>query len=157
MTLTLRQDLAITPRYDGDEPGYLVEDKVTSKYFRIGVPEYSFIALLDGKTTVREAVGIAARVEPQHAITEEQAATVCRWLVENELAFTSESASPSGLEAGRSRAEPTPGQTYWNPLFLRIPLLRPEGLLRRLHSGSGFKISVPACNTTTSNSIFKQI
>ena len=28
MTLTLRSDLAITPRHDGDEPGYVIEDRV---------------------------------------------------------------------------------------------------------------------------------
>jgi putative peptide zinc metalloprotease protein len=144
MTLTLRQDLTITPRHDGDESGYLIEDKVNSKYYRIGVAEYSFIANLDGKTTVCEAVGIAARVEPEHAITEEQAATVCRWLVENQLAFTPESVSTPGLEASRSRADQSPGQARWNPLFLRIPLLRPEGLLRRLLPWTGWLFSWPA-------------
>ena len=149
MTLTLRQDLMITPRHDGDEPGYLVEDKVNSKYFRIGVPEYTFLALLDGKTTVREAIGIAARVDSQHAVTEEQAATVCRWLVENQLAFTSESASTSGLTAGRSQAEQKPDQARWNPLFLRISLLRPEGLLRRLLPWTGWLFSWPAALAAT--------
>ena len=144
MVLTLRQDLAITPRHDSDEPGYLLEDKVNSKYFRIGVPEYSFIALLDGKTTVREAVGIAARVEPQHAVTKEQAATICRWLIDNELAFTPESASPSGVEANRSRAGQKPAPARWNPLFLRIPLLRPDSLLGRLLPWSGWLFSWPA-------------
>jgi len=144
MALTLRRDLAITPRHDGDERGYLIEDNVNSKYFRIGIAEYSFMALLDGKTTVCEAVGIAARVEPEHAITEEQAATVCRWLIENQLAFTEESVSTSGLEASRSRAEQTPGQASWNPLFLRVPLLRPDVLLRRLLPWTGWLFSWPA-------------
>jgi putative peptide zinc metalloprotease protein len=102
------------------------------------------MALLDGKTTVSEAVGIAARIEPEHAITEEQAATVCRWLIENQLAFTAESVSASGLEASRSRAEQTPDQARWNPLFLRVSLMRPEGLLRRLLPWTSWLFSWPA-------------
>jgi putative peptide zinc metalloprotease protein len=144
MSLTLRPDLAITPRHDGDEPGYLVEDKVNGKYYRIGVPEYTFIALLDGKTTVRDAIGISACVEPEHAVTEEQAATICRWLVENQLAHTSESASVSGLEASRSRAEQASGQTRWNPFFLRVSLFRPEGFLRKLLPWTSWLFSWPA-------------
>ena len=88
MHVALRSDLVLTPRHNGDEPGYLLEDKVNSKFYRIGLPEYTFIALLDGKTSVSDAVSAAARLTPKDAVTEEQATSICRWLVQNHLAST---------------------------------------------------------------------
>ena len=69
---------------------------------------------------------------------------MCRWLVDNELASTLESASLSGLESRREASESKPKPQRWNPLFQRISLFRPDGLLRRLLPWFGWIFSWPA-------------
>lgn len=142
--LTLRADLELTPRLDGDHFGYLLEDKVNSNYFQIGIPEHTFISLLDGETTVSEALSIMARIEPEHAFTEEQAAAICQWLVENQLAFTTESAQTARLY---SASQDRPGAESWaraNPFFIRIPLFHPDKLFTRLFPWTGWIFSIPS-------------
>jgi putative peptide zinc metalloprotease protein len=92
MALALRTDLAFTPRTIGGEACYIVEDAVNSKYYSIGIPEYTFISCLDGRTTVSEALSITARAVPEQALSEQEAASICRWLIDSELAFTAASA-----------------------------------------------------------------
>ena len=52
----LRKDLSIVPRQLGQEPCYVIEDLLRSKFYRIGVREFTFISLLDGKTSLRDAL-----------------------------------------------------------------------------------------------------
>ena len=56
VTLTLRDDLKFSVQHYGGEPCYLIEDERNSRFYRIGIPEYTLLSLLDGTTTVREAI-----------------------------------------------------------------------------------------------------
>jgi putative peptide zinc metalloprotease protein len=144
MFVTLRPDLVLSPRQDGDEPGYLIEDKMNSRFFRIGLPEYTFIALLDGKTSVSDAVGAAANLTRKEPVTEEQATSICRWLIQNQLAYTAESAQSAGLAGPDSEGSMSERAARWNPLFLKIPLLRPDRLLTVLLPWTSWIFSWPA-------------
>jgi putative peptide zinc metalloprotease protein len=124
--LKLRSDLVFTPRTLGGEPCYTIEDVVNSKFYRVGIPEYTFISLLDGATTVRQALSLAARANPQSAMTEPEATVICQWLVDTELASTSESSRPARLIETANRNANARILKKWNPTVIRFPLLYPD-------------------------------
>ncbi len=140
MILALRPDLRFMPRTAGGEPCYLVEDAVNSKYYTIGIPEYTFISCLDGRTSVAKALSLTARAVPQDALTEDDAATICRWLIDAELAFTAESTDSQRLaQAANKRAGFQ--WTQWNPLFMKLPLCFPDRVLDRMLPWTGWLYS----------------
>ena len=147
MTLTLRPDVIFTPRSMGGEHCYIVEDAVNSKYYSIGIPEYTFISCLDGKTSVAKALSLTARALPKNALTEEDAAAICRWLVESELAFTAESADGDRLMK-EAQYKSQPKWAQWNPLFLKIPLWFPERFFSRCSPQIGWLYSKPVAVLT---------
>jgi len=52
----IRSDISITINQEGNERVFIIEDPVRNKFFRIGEPEYRLLGLLDGKTTIGEAL-----------------------------------------------------------------------------------------------------
>lgn len=129
LKLRLRDDLTLTLQNYGGEACYLVEDLVNSRYHRVGVPEYTFVSLLDGRTTVGEALGRTAVALGRDALTEQQAAVVCRWLVESELAVTDQSASAARLYESAQKKRGGWAKRL-NPIFQQFPLGNPDRLLR---------------------------
>lgn len=127
--LTLRSDLIFTPELNGNKPGYVIEDPVNTKFYRIGIAEYKFISLLDGATSVAEAVRSTAVTLSDQAFTQDEAATICKWLVDVGLAHTAESARPGRLVAAAQDADRTNLWQRLNPMYLRLPLVQPDRLL----------------------------
>ena len=103
------------------------------RFFRIGYEEYVLISLLDGKTTVPQACGLAASKLGKQAPTTEQANSIQRWLLKNELAYISGSEQPT-----RDPLRPTPGAppksvlSQFNPFWLKLTLFRDSRWLRSL-------------------------
>ncbi len=126
MTLKLREDLRFTFQESEERPCYLIEDRAQSQFFRIGVPEYVFISLLDGATTVQTALGLTADLMGPDAFTESDAATICRWLVESHLAYTEESSRAGRLFAAARERSKRKLISRLNPLFIKIPLVNPD-------------------------------
>ena len=124
--LTLRPDLIFSPGSFGGDNCYTVEDPVNSSFYRVGIAEYRFISLLDGDSTVGHVLALLARTYPDTALTEGEAAVVCRWLVESELAFTSESSRPARLKETADAATRARTWQNWNPTTVRLPLLQPD-------------------------------
>ena len=79
--LRLRDDLVFQPEIVGETSTYTIEDPLRGKYFHVGLREYSFLALLDGQTSIAEAVAIGARSHAADALAEHEALTLCRWLI----------------------------------------------------------------------------
>ncbi|MFO7905602.1 MAG: efflux RND transporter periplasmic adaptor subunit [Planctomycetota bacterium] len=125
--LALRGDLVWTPQTSADRSYYLVEDPFNGRFYRMGTAEYAFVSLLDGETTIGEALGLTATAVPDAAFTEYEAVTICNWLLENGLVRTSEPQEWSG-QTGTAPAEQSPELQRWNPLVLRLPLLHPDWL-----------------------------
>lgn len=131
MVLALRPDLVFRPRKIGGDACYLVEDTVNSKYYSIGIPEYTFMSCLDGRTTVAQALSMTAKACPEEALTEEEVASICGWLIESELAFTAASADATRLAT--AAATKTPDQlSKFNPLYLKLPLCYPDRFFERM-------------------------
>lgn len=124
--LKLRNDLIFTPDSSGGLPFYMVEDRLNSRYFRLGVAEYTFVSLLDGDTTINEALSHLSNVLPDHQLTEADAASHCKWLVEMDLAHSAGSSQSSRLAESAQTTYEKKAAEKWNPLMFRIPLGRPD-------------------------------
>ena len=141
--ITVRDDLIFTPRQSGGKMGYVVEDPVNSKFFRIGLPEYTFISLLDGRTSIQEALRISGTSLGDAAFSEQDALAICKWLIDAGLAHTQESARADRLIDRADKIEGGLYQSRLNPLFIKIPLFNPDSLIERLHPWIGWIHSLP--------------
>ena len=132
LLLTLREDLQFTPHHESGEPCYIVEDSVRSQYFRIGIAEYLLISMFDGKTTIGQALVRLARIEGDHALTEQEATIICKWLVDSELATTDTSTKTDRLaDLARSyQRQKNMGQL--NPVSTRLPLFYPDRFFEKI-------------------------
>ena len=93
-----RGDILVTPQASVLKPYYLIEDPLNSRFFRVGPAEYTFISLLDGTDVIaRTALSHLSNVMPNHRMSEHDAAGLCRWLVEMDLAQTEESSQSARL------------------------------------------------------------
>jgi putative peptide zinc metalloprotease protein len=130
-TLTLRKDVSIVPQHLGQEPCYVVEDLLRSKFYRIGVREFTFISLLNGKTSLGDALGLAATTLGPEALSEQDALAIGGWLIDSQLANHG-SAAGSTCAAGAA-ARPSRLLTILrDPLFIKLPLFNPDPLLAKL-------------------------
>ena len=84
--IRLRLDLVVTPQRSASGTWYQIESPVSGRFFRVGLAEYTFLALLDGNTTLAEALSLTARDLGPEAFTEQQGDAMIRWLFENQLA-----------------------------------------------------------------------
>ncbi len=144
--LKLRDDLLFVPQiYDGTS-FYHIEVKTTAEYFRIGYPEYVFVSLLDGRTTFSEALAVASQKLKTDALNQTQAMAIYSWLLDNGLAaFADADTSASGaLSSVRSAATPDAFWKKLNPLWMKLPLGRPEALLQAINPVLGWIFFAPA-------------
>ncbi|HEY6564849.1 MAG TPA: hypothetical protein VIY86_10160, partial [Pirellulaceae bacterium] len=132
VALTLREDLRFTLQQYGDQPCYVIEDNQNSRFFRVGLPEYTFISLLDGTTTVREALAHTSSILGAHAFTEADAASICKWLVESQLAYSTASQAHDRLWEQTEKASSRKRWQRVNPLVIRLPLLHPDRWIRHV-------------------------
>ena len=144
--LKLRDDLLFIPQRYGRETFYHIEVSTTSEYYRIGYPEYVFISLLNGRTSFAEALAVASQKQGAGSLNQFQAIAVYSWLLDNGLAsFSDTDATASG--AASTVRQTGSAERWWkkmNPLWLKIPLGRPEGFLRALQPAFGWIFSPPA-------------
>lgn len=138
--LRLRDDLAVSVREFGDEATYVIEDELASKFYRVGQAEYTFLSLLNGEATFADALGHTASVMKSDALSESEAASLCRWLVEAGLASTDASRSSERLfEVKQKTAQKK--ATRINPMFVKIPLFNPDSLMKGLAATVGWCFS----------------
>ena len=83
--LKLRDEVFVWPESYGDKTWYHLELTERGRFFRVGLPEYTFLSLLDGETTLAGAISLTARVLGPDAFNEEQALSLVKWLTDSEL------------------------------------------------------------------------
>jgi len=143
-TPKLRRELAFRPQSFGGEACYVVEDPVSSRFFRIGVDEYAFISLLDGAMTVGEALGATVKARPDCGFTPPDALAICQWVVRNGLAHDgSEDIGSAPSRGGSVRPSQRRGARL-TALSVQIPLFRPDRLFTGLRFWLGWCFSFPA-------------
>jgi len=130
--LTLRRDLRIAPREFDGEDCYVIEDPLRGKFFRIGRDEFTLISLLDGKKTIAQAVGLAAGLLHDRAFAENEAMSVCHWLLESQLAVCDGSSQGERLAESARKQAAGRFASLLNPLAIRLPLWNPSTTLARI-------------------------
>ncbi|MFQ3670063.1 MAG: HlyD family efflux transporter periplasmic adaptor subunit [Verrucomicrobiia bacterium] len=127
-----RSSLRFTFQEFGGQRCCVVEDPLTSKFHRLGLPEYRLLTHLDGKTTFAEAFARASLESGQDALNEQEAVALLHWLVENHLADFG-SGPPDEVLEKKTRSELLGRfRNFANLLFIKIPLGRPDPWLERL-------------------------
>ncbi len=79
--IKLREDLRCSLHEHGGTPCYVVEDPVASKFFRLGVREWTFVSFLDGKKPVKEIYDLTAESLGAKQLSHAEVSRLCRWLV----------------------------------------------------------------------------
>jgi putative peptide zinc metalloprotease protein len=127
--VALRDGLVFTPDVSRDPPGYTIEDPLRGKFYRVGVPEYTVLSLLDGRVSIAEAVGVAAVKLGAQALAEHEALALVRWLLDCQLAYPAAANQTERLSEAARRNEQRRLLSMLNPLAIQIPLCRPDRLL----------------------------
>ncbi len=124
--LKLRDEVIVRPLPGHSGVSYQLEDPVAVKFYRVGRAEYVLISLLDGQTSLAEAVTVSSRTLEDLAFTEQEATSICLWLVETGLAVPTEGTFDS------SPSKPSRLSSFLNPFWMKVPLFQPDRLLDRL-------------------------
>ena len=136
----LRDGLVFTFREIGGEPGVIIEDELSGRFFRVGMSEYVFLSQLDGRTSIGDALGATALQLKDRALTEDDAASLCQWVIESGVAVIGNE-SVTRQEQEHQRQVASRLIRWINPLMLRMPLFSPERFLRGLQPLLGWLIS----------------
>jgi putative peptide zinc metalloprotease protein len=141
--LLLRPDLSFHLQEFQGKPCYLIEDQLNSKFYRVGPAEYNFLSLLDGGTTISQAVAQTASSMGHLAIQESDAISICKWLIDTNLASTRISRSSNRLIESSEESSRKRALQKLNPVTPKIPLFNPDRILGILNSAIGWLFSTP--------------
>jgi len=139
--LKLRDELVFSPRTLDADPHYVVEDPLNSKFFRLGIAEYAFVSLLDGGTSIAQAMSLLSTHAPEHALNEQRAFSLAKWLVDAGLARPAdENGTVSAAVAEINSASP-PLWARLNPLVFKLPLGSPQAYFTRISPWFGWLLA----------------
>lgn len=134
--INLRSDLKFSLQANDASSYYVVEDDANGNFFRIGVTEYTFLSLLDGKRTIEEASSKLSTLEVGGSLNEQEVYSLARWIVDAGLAKTASSISAERVQSERQRKVFQESLSWLNPISFKIPLFNPEELLKKVYSVS---------------------
>lgn len=130
LTPRLRDDLEIHVQVFGGQTCYVIEDPLHSRFCRVGVAEYTLLSLLDGKTSLADALGQTATLMGTEALSEQEASSLCKWLVDSQLATTQQSQGADRLVDVADTAAQRNLTARANPLFQKFVLFCPDRLVQ---------------------------
>ena len=142
--LKLRDDLTVSMQIYGGQTCYLIEDPLSSRFYRVGIAEYTLLSMLDGKTTIAQAMGRTAAIMGSQALSEQDVAALCKWLIDSELATTEDSSAVGRLVEVADRSSKRKRVARLSPLFQKLPLLNPDPWVTSLNALFGWIFSRPA-------------
>lgn len=134
LRLKLRAGLDFEYQEHGDESCYVLLDETSSGYFQIGIPEYAFMSLLEGTTTLQDALQETSHRLGDQALTMRDAVRIAHWSLESGLAnvVDSEGVVINNADRWLEKDDSQATQTFvsrLNPLFIRIPVGNPEPII----------------------------
>ncbi len=141
--LSLRTDLSFHLQEYNDAPCYLIEDEFNSRFYRVGLAEYHLISLLDGNTTINKAVSQSAIQLGDQAINEQDAITICKWLIDSGLATTDASRTSGRLMEAFEKSDKKKRMAKMNPVTPKFSLFNPDAFLTVLNQVFGWLFSFP--------------
>jgi len=139
--LKRKESLRFSFRSGREADWYLVEDESTGKFFQIGLPQYTFLSLLDGQRTVGEALTQTSSLLREHALSEQDVASFSKWAIDSGLVETQLSNSSFHRNQQAKDDFFKKSMTWMNPVMLKIPLWKPDEWLTRIAPMFGWLIS----------------
>ena len=139
--LKLKDSLRFTMRQSGNGIAYLVEDEVTGRFFRVGLPQYTFLTMLDGRRTVSTALMKTATLLREHAIDESESANLCKWAIESGLVESETGNSAARRHEQYENMQKQKMVSYLNPMMMRIPLFNPDQYVTTIGRFVNFMVS----------------
>lgn len=129
--LRLARDLRFWPIHQRGELVYRIEIPSLHRFFRVGYEEYLFLSLLDGRTTIPQACGLAAAKLGSRAPSADDATTISKWLLKNELAYlaTEEEPKRKPHRAGGAATSKWSWFKRLNPFWIKVPLPKAHALM----------------------------
>ena len=103
--LKLSDELIFAPQQHAGSTYYHIEAPSKGQFYRVGYPEYVFLSLLDGRTTLAQAVTLSARALGAKALSQPQALEVALWLLENGLARFADDPETAWRTSAASRCQ----------------------------------------------------
>ena len=91
----LRVDLKITFQKQKGETYYIIEDPINSRYYRIGLLEYKFISLLNGKQKLSDIVITMVQDMQELSFDNHEVLQILNWLNDSGLL---EEGTPAGIK-----------------------------------------------------------
>lgn len=131
--LRLVDELVLNPQKHGTEFYVHLELPSRSVFFRVGYSEYVFISLLDGETTLAEALAIMSQKLGPDAISEQEALELLKWLLKNELAVSTDGSSIAARAQSQSSLKTSKFRQRLNPFWTKLPLGTPDKFLDTLY------------------------
>lgn len=129
--LRMRSDLVVTPHGNST---FVIEDPLSGKFYLVGDAEWALLRGIDGRTTIAEAIGMAATESPSEtALTEREGISVARWLVDQGLAQPVDT-----MLAGHGEGPPRATRAPFNPFTIRIGSFNPNAMLVELDNRLGW-------------------
>ena len=132
--LRLRHGIEFEIRESASEVHCLITDEVKGEYYQVGLPEYALISLLDGRTSLHQAVSACASRLGDDAIDRQEAISIFHWLVNTGLAepidMTLQSVGAlARIQSRGERQHHAVNLGRLNLLFMKLPLGDPESIL----------------------------
>lgn len=127
--IRLSDNVVAWPAWENGERVYRVEDRKTHRFYRLGVREYMFFSLLDGRLTVAAACGLVAANLGREALSQQEAESIVIWILEERLGTL---VGLDGVCTGEQAAESQPRSATdakgllgrLNPFWMQIPIVR---------------------------------
>ncbi len=140
----LRSDLSFRPHEFGAKTYYIVEDPLNARFFRVGLAEYTFISLLDGRATLGQVLHATQTALPSCEFTPADAWAICQWVVRTGLAHDQSAVVDNWMTTSSAGTVSRRAGGRLSPLSIQVPLLHPDRLLERLRPWLGWCFSFPA-------------
>lgn len=136
-----RSELTVTFDDTNEDLTVVVEDPASGSFFRLGYAEYAFASMLHGSHTIAEVVSQSTSALDHHALDETQAASLAKWLIDNNLATTVASSSTSRIQKLQQRKRKRSFLNRLNPISTQIILGNPASLIDRVAGGLSWLFS----------------
>jgi putative peptide zinc metalloprotease protein len=142
---TLRPDLHFTLLEKEDE-GYVLEDTLRQKFYRIGRAEYVLFTEIDGKTTLEEVITRANSFLGEELFNQENVKITLQWLMQNQLLSDSSDETVKGRLQLEERFRKQKLLGKFNLITIKIPLFNPDPIFEKISpwlrwfTGPGFAV-----------------
>jgi putative peptide zinc metalloprotease protein len=131
LRLSLRPTVEMRKRFFGDEPWFIIVDPLNNHYFRITAGAHRVLRRLDGQATVQQVWEAALVKDPDGAPGQEELIELLGQLHQANLLRGEIPADNARVFERYKKRRAREVRSFFNLMFLRIPVFDPDGFLRR--------------------------